>query len=119
MADAMGISVDTLRNWKDGIEPIPLTAYKLARCIAGHLPSTFGDFANAKHVNGRLVLAGRIWKESLSFEEVVDMPYMRQCANLCKAQAHLIERLTVERDFYKRQCRREARFGLILNKIFP
>lgn len=118
-ADAMGVSVDLLHLWKDGLAPIPLIAYKMARLIAGELPRSFKPFDRAQVRDGRLVLAGQDWRDSLSFEEIVDMPYMRQCVNLCRIQADLIERLTLERDFYKRQCRREARFGLILNKLFP
>ncbi len=56
MAEAMGVSVDLLRAWKDGTALVPRIAYRLARCIAGYLPVSYGLFSNAKCIDGRLVL---------------------------------------------------------------
>lgn len=119
LAEALGVSVDLVRLWRDGKSPVPKIAYNLCRTLCGYLPASFGRFASAKVVEDRLVLQDRVWKESLSFDEVVNMPYFRRCALLTKVQADTIERLKVERDFYKSQCRREAKFGMTLNQIFP
>lgn len=37
---------------------------------------------------------------------------------LAERQADLIEQLKTERDFYRQNCHRQARFGLMLNRLF-
>ena len=58
------------------------------------------------------------WGESISFEEMAKIREYRRAHHLVQDQADLFEHLMMERDFYKENCHRQARFGLMLNDLF-
>jgi hypothetical protein len=47
------------------------------------------------------------------------MPEYRKAHRLVQEQADLIERLMKERDFYRRNCHHQAKFGALLFRLFP
>ncbi len=54
----------------------------------------------------------------MHIEEIEQLPEFRSAANLVKMQADLMECLMLERDFYRDNLDRQARFGLMVNNIF-
>jgi len=120
MAEEMGVNAFAFRRWLDGAEPVPLIAYKLASIIAGRtLPASFGPFAGARFESGRLFLDGYAGKEwGLSADDLRHLAYLRHYETLANGLDAQLRRALKERDFYKGQCAREARFGLMLNRLF-
>ncbi|KIA79379.1 hypothetical protein QR66_16300 [Chromobacterium piscinae] len=58
------------------------------------------------------------WGDAMTFNEWFELPEYRRASRLAAEQAELIERLMAERDFYRENCARQAKFGLMLNRIF-
>lgn len=120
MCVELGVNAFVLRRWLDGAEPVPLIAYKLASIIAGRtLPASFGPFAGARFESGRLFLDGYAGKEwGLSAENLKHLAYLRHYETLANGLDAELRRTKKERDFYKGQCSREAKYGLMLNRMF-
>lgn len=79
------------------------------------LPTRFGVRGGFRIDGKRLVSP---WGDAIGFDEVAMMSEYRRAADLSRRQAELIERLMMERDFYKANCHRQARFGLMVNNLF-
>ncbi|MDR3412604.1 MAG: hypothetical protein P4L87_16960 [Formivibrio sp.] len=120
MAKALGVNPWAFRRWLDGEEPVPLIAYKLAKVIAGHeLTAGFGEFAGVRYENGKLYARNRVGKRAgMTYGELSSIEMMRDLINNIEAVQAENMRLRKERDFYKGQCDRETRFGLIVNDLF-
>lgn len=120
MCDALGISLNTHMGYLCGQIPVPKTVFLFAQVIAGQqLGPGWGKFAGVRIEGDWLVLPGYDRKEGIRYEELKDMWHIRQTLALCNGHARTIEKLMLERDFYKAQCRKEARFGMMLNQIVP
>lgn len=120
MAQALGVNPWAFRRWLDGAEPVPLMAYKFAACIAGQcLPVGFGKFSGMRREGEWLLVADRAaGLDGIRFEDLASMGYLRQCAQEVEGLAAQVRRLTKERDFYKGQCFRDSRYGMVVNDLF-
>ncbi len=74
-----------------------------------------GDWQHVQIDRNRLVLP---WGEKIGLDELALIREYRRTHQLAQEQADLIERLMMERDFYKENCHRQAKFGLMLNNLF-
>ncbi|POZ60696.1 hypothetical protein C2I19_17560 [Chromobacterium alticapitis] len=54
----------------------------------------------------------------MNHAEVYRLPDYRRAQRLVEQQAELIERLMKERNFYRKNCHQQARFGMLLNQVF-
>lgn len=54
----------------------------------------------------------------LEFEELDRLPTYRRLYHLHSLQTGLIARLTIERDFYRRECHQQAQFGMVIIQLF-
>lgn len=115
-AKELGVTIDEWMNWKTGVTPVPKVVWLyLSQKRDMTLPKRFGPWAGFKVDGPRLVSP---WGDSVNFEELSQLPDYRRATDLAERQADLIERLMMERDFYKANCHRQARFGLMMNKLF-
>lgn len=121
MAASMGISEAEYERYVRGQKKITRMVYAFIRCVTGaELPAGFGEFAGMRIERGRIIARPNQHHNcGIRYDDLVHTEYLRTCGELAKAQANLIERLSKERDFYRRQCSKDARFGMMLNKIFP
>ncbi|MGR2681453.1 hypothetical protein [Chromobacterium haemolyticum] len=55
--------------------------------------------------------------ERINYEEVAFLSEYRNARRLAAQQADLIERLMTQRNFYRDNCHRQARFGMLLNRL--
>lgn len=115
-AAELGVSIKEWMRWKTGAKPVPKVVWLyLSQKRDMTLPKRFGPWAGFKVDGKRLVSP---WGDSVHFEELPRLPDYRRAADLAERQADLIERLMMERDFYRENCHRQARFGLMVNKLF-
>ncbi|WP_157725152.1 hypothetical protein [Vogesella sp. LIG4] len=54
----------------------------------------------------------------IEFAELDRWPTYRRLYHLHSQQTDLIERLMMERDFYRRECHQHARFGMVIRQLF-
>ncbi|AMC34246.1 hypothetical protein [Janthinobacterium sp. B9-8] len=120
MCDALGISLETHLGYLTGQIPTPKIVFLFAQVIAGQeLGKGWGKFSGMRIEGDWLVLPGYDKKEGIRYEELKNLWHTRQTLALASGYTRTIEKLMLERDFYKRQCRKEARFGMMLNQIIP
>jgi hypothetical protein len=119
LARRYNVQTELMRDWLTGNQPMPRMLYELlALGELCELPSTAGLFAGWRVEKGeRLSGPGIEHKGGLHWLDIARLPEYRRLDHLTSKQADLIERLTRERDFYKRQCELETRAGLMLRKI--
>ena len=118
LAEALGVTVETVTSWKAGDQPVPLMAVKLLRLLdSGHTLKCAGPWNGSRAEGTRLHLdCGH--DLALEFAELERLPDYRRLYHLHHLQTELIERLTIERDFYRRECHQQARFGMVVNQLF-
>ena len=120
MCEALGISLQTLLDYLSGKVAVTKTIYMFAQVIAGQqLGPGWGKFAGVRIEGDWLVLPNYEKKEGIRYEELKNMWHMRQALVLTGGHLRTIEKLALERDFYKAQCFKEARYGMMLNQIIP
>ncbi|NHQ85293.1 hypothetical protein HA050_04100 [Iodobacter sp. HSC-16F04] len=120
MCDALGISLKTHLGYLSGQIPVPKIVFLFAQVIAGQeLGKGWGKFSGMRIDGEWLVLPGYDKKEGIRYEELKNLWHMRQTLALASGYTRTIEKLMVERDFYKRQCLKEAKYGMMLNQIIP
>lgn len=118
IAAEIGVDVDEVGRWRSGHKPVPKLAYLyLAHKASTVLGTQFGPFWGWKLANDGQALICPATGERINYEEVAMMRDYRQARRLATQQAELIERLMTERDFYRENCHRQARFGAMLNRI--
>lgn len=120
LAAELEVSSEQLQAWKDGKEPVPgiFVRYMQQRERRNTIDSPGSPWDGAQANGTRLHLdAGHLI--DLEFAELARLPEYRRLYHLYEQQAELIERLLIERDFYRRQCHQEARFGMVINSLFP
>ncbi len=113
IAEEVGVSVSQWRAWLYGDEPVPKVVYlylQQKKALA-----ELGPWRNYR-VDGERLLSPM--GTGMLEREFHELPEYRRCKRLAEQQAELIERLMRERDFYRDNCHRQARFGLMLNKLF-
>lgn len=120
MCKALGVGQWQFRGWLDGSEPVPLIAYKFAQVIAGRtLPASFGPFAGMRYEGGQLLLANRVGKRAgIAYAELSSLEGMRDAIKAANTLEAENRRLRKACDFYKAQCFRDARYGMVVNELF-
>ncbi|MBA4710477.1 hypothetical protein [Aquitalea aquatica] len=108
----LGVTVDEWMQWKTGAEPVPKAIWL---CLKQQK-----QLEELKPLQGFSLTGNRLdspWGPMLT-DEILRLPEYRKAARLAEKQADLIERLMMERDFYRDNLDRQARFGLMVNNIF-
>lgn len=120
MCQALGVSQWQLRGWLDGTEPVPLIVYRFAKIIAGQeLPAGFGEFVGVRHEGGMLYAPNRAGKQAgITYNELSSIQMIRELINSSEALRTQYMRAMKERDFYKGQCFRDTRYGMVVNELF-
>lgn len=118
LADALGVDVLQVQAWKTGKQPVPLMAVKLLRLLdAGNTLRCAGPWNGSRATGTRLTIDCGI-DMAIEFDEISRLPTYRRLYHLYHLQTDLIERLMIERDFYRRECHQQARFGMVINQLF-
>ncbi|STB63804.1 Uncharacterised protein [Chromobacterium violaceum] len=112
-AKRLGVTVTEWQRWKYGETPVPRWLWLLL-CYERD-QERMGPWQGFR-VNGDRIVSPM--GDSMRFDEWSQLREYRRAAQLANDQADLIEQLMAERDFYRENCHRQARFGLMLNKIF-
>lgn len=116
VAEICGTGLKTVEEWKNGTQAVPFAILQLLRfCALGVIPDGFGVWSGWQLTADRFGPAGE--KGNARWEEILCIQDYRTDRSLTEKQADLIEALTRQRDFYKRQCSLEARTGLMLANI--
>jgi hypothetical protein len=117
LAARLYVTVEQVERWRDGTDEVPFAVYEVLRSQDKPvLREQFGEFAGFYFDRGRLV--SDHYKVAISLEDALNMREYRMLSGLVEKQAETIERLLVEKDFYRRQCHREAKFGMMINRLF-
>lgn len=121
IATLAGVPVGTVAAWKSGKKAVPVVVVRLLRLMNSRKSlDDAGPWTGATVEGTRLVLDGAVGRRlSIEFEELDRLPEYRRLYHLGTRQAELIERLMVERDFYRSNCMQASRYGMLLNSIFP
>ncbi|MCD0494489.1 hypothetical protein LQD23_19625 [Chromobacterium violaceum] len=112
-AQRIGVTVTEWQRWKYGDEPVPRWLWLLLRYERER--ERMGPWRGFRADGDRIISP---WGDSMHFDEWIQLHEYRRAAQLARSQANLIERLMAERDFYRENCHRQAKFGLMLNRIF-
>ncbi|MDF0607204.1 hypothetical protein HZU77_016430 [Neisseriaceae bacterium TC5R-5] len=113
-AKELGITLEQWQNWKTGTEPIPKLLWlylKLKKQL-----DQMGVWKDYRIDGERLISP---FGDALHFDEWGKLQEYRRASRLAGQQAELIETLLKERNFYRQQCHTEAKFGLMLRRLFP
>jgi len=117
MAAMLYVTVEQIERWRTGQEAVPYAVYAMLKSQdKPQLGEMWGEWQGFYLDRGRLV--SDEYRAAVSLDDVLKLREYRRLDRLVVEQAETIERLIVERDFYKAQCHREAKFGLMLNRIF-
>ncbi|PXX51199.1 hypothetical protein [Aquitalea magnusonii] len=120
VASECGLQPDQLGRWRSGREPVPKWAFIL---LSGRnsvtLPASAGPWRGFRVSDDGLLLECPATRVRLRYEDVAMMPEYRKAHRLVQEQAELIERLMMERDFYRRNCHHQAKYGALLYRLFP
>lgn len=121
IAEVAEVHLRTVQAWKQGRKPVPAPIARLLRLMSSRtVLENSGPWTGAYASGTRLVLdeaAG--FGVSIEFEEVFRLKDYRRIYHLGTQQSELIERLMMERDFYRRNCIQQAKYGMLINSIFP
>ena len=114
LADELGCSLRLLIDWKKGrkVPPDLVLRYLKLKHEVESRPFCWRDF---RFVDERLVFP---FGGALHYNELHLLTSYRRAHRLAEQQAELIERLMMERDFYKRNCHQQAKFGIVINSLF-
>ncbi|WP_199101643.1 hypothetical protein [Aquitalea sp. ASV11] len=112
-AEELGVTTRQWNAWITGAKPVPRHVWLYLKQKKDM--EALGKWRTVNIQQDRITMP---WGESISFEEMAKIREYRQANSLVQEQAELIERLMMERDFYKENCHRQARFGLMLNDLF-
>ena len=118
IADALGVNVVQVQEWKAGNQPVPLMAVKLLQLLDAGDTLRCAEPWNGSHADGTRLHIDCGQRLGIEFEELERLPTYRRLYHLHSLQTDLIERLMLERDFYRRECHNQARFGMVLNQLF-
>lgn len=116
-AKELDVPIKEWMAWKTGAKPVPKVVWLyLSQKRDMTLPKRFGVWSGFTVDGQRLVSP---WGDAIGFDEIPQLVEYRRASSLVQRQADLIKCLIVKRDFYRENCHREAKFGLMLDKLFP
>jgi len=123
LAELIGVSTRKIGRWHTGTDPVPKAVFELLRFKYLYERSTtlgkhFGPWSGWKLSKRGDGLENPFRRSFLYLEDAARIEECRHAHELTGKQAELIERLMIERDFYRQQCHREAKYGLMLNRLF-
>lgn len=119
LAAELDVTIAQIQRWKNGKEAVPgiyvkyLQRWKRRNTIEADSP-----WNGTAAIGERLVIDPGV-SLSIDFAELERLPRYRQLYHLYSKQTELIEQLLIERDYFKAQCHKQARFGMVLNSLFP
>ncbi|MGM8062024.1 hypothetical protein [Vogesella indigofera] len=114
LAAELGVTVSTVQTWKAGKAPAPVVCVKYLEL----LDSNELRCASVWNGGSRLIVPAG-YQVGIEYAEIERLADYRQRFHLRTMQTDLIERLMIERNFYYRDnCHRQARFGLMVNSLF-
>ncbi|WP_152681895.1 hypothetical protein [Chromobacterium subtsugae] len=120
IAAEMGVSAQQLAYWRRGREPVPRVVYLWLRHRSDTtLGPQYGPFRGFRLCDRGDALVCPATGTRVNYAEVILLPEYRRANQLVMRQAELIERLMIERDFYRQNCHQQARFGMLVNRLFP
>lgn len=118
MANELGIPAQELAYYRSGRKPVPKVVFLyLTLRSSTMLGSQFGPFRGFRLDNRGDALVCPATGERINYEEVAFLSEYRNARRLAAQQADLIELLMTQRDFYRDNCHRQARFGMLLNRL--
>lgn len=118
-AKQLAVSWVQFERWQRGVEPVPRAVYEfLVLWGQKTAPSGWGAFSGLRLDDEGEFLRHHAFRHRIRFDDLASLPEYWRLQALATAQAETIEQLIVERNFYREQCQREAKFGLMLNRIF-
>jgi hypothetical protein len=119
LAMLCGVGIDTVLNWRDGVESVPYMAYQLIRFKhLGEVPQFCGPWSGWRFVENRLYPPNSAAKGAITTAECLFINDYRIDRSLTTSQSDLIDGLLRQRDFYKKQCGLEARMGMMLHNLY-
>lgn len=120
VANECGLDPEQLGRWRSGREPVPKWAFILLSLRNKiELSPSAGPWRGFRVSDDNQFLECPATRARLRYEDVAMMPEYRRAHRLVREQAELIERLMIERDFYRSNCHHQAKFGAILHGLFP
>ncbi|MGY8624405.1 hypothetical protein [Chromobacterium violaceum] len=120
MAAELGVSAQQLAYWRRGREPVPRVVYLWLRHRSETvLGAQYGPFTGFRLCDRGDALVCPATGIRVNHADVVRLPEYRRAQCLIEQQTALIERLMMERDFYRRNCLKQAKYGMIINALVP
>lgn len=118
LAVDLAVTVDQIHRWKSGTDAVPPMAVRLLQVLdAGDTLRCAGPW-NGSRADGTRLHIDCGQDLGIEFEELERLPIYRRLYHLHSLQTDLIERLMLERDFYRRECHQQTRFGMVINQLF-
>ncbi|MCL6263155.1 hypothetical protein [Craterilacuibacter sp. RT1T] len=115
----LGVTKSQFEAWQRGIEAVPRSAFAfLVLWGQKTAPSGWGLFSGLRLDDDGDYLRHHAFRHRIRFDDLASLPEYWRLQALAQAQAETIEQIIIERNFYREQCQREAKFGLMLNRIF-
>lgn len=119
LAAELDVTTEQVKRWKDGKDAVPGIYVKyMQRWQRRHVIEAASPWNGTQAIGERLVIDPGI-SLSIDFAELERLPRYRQLYHLYSKQTDLIEQLLIERDYFKAQCHKQARFGMVINALFP
>lgn len=118
--ELIGMSQSRLKLLQSGKVATSCREYQILKIMTGAiLPPCWNEFTSLQIRDGRLYLANSMrWQDGITAHELKAQAMTRANSQLIIGQATMIERLSKERNFYRKQCGYEARYGLMLWQCF-
>ncbi|WP_146056860.1 hypothetical protein [Chromobacterium alticapitis] len=119
LAKELAVSTAQVTAWRTGQDPVPKAVFLwLTLRNSKKLGPQFGPFRGFELCDRGDALVCPDTGIRMNHAEVYRLPDYRRAQRLVEQQAELIERLMKERNFYRKNCHQQARFGMLLNQVF-
>ncbi len=125
IGDLLRVSRQTAYRWRTA-GPVPYSAFALLELWRGTLPAVYGDFHGWRICSGRLLAPGMHPESGIDAGQARAAVYAQRTIDALHAenktlratishQAELLERVTTEKDFYRRLVKEAGAFAFITN----
>lgn len=115
----LGANKIQFERWQRGNDPVPREVFAFLKLWAREkAPASWGLFAGLYIDKDSGLMQHTAFKHRIRFEDIAALPEYWRLKTLAERQTDTIEKLMMERDFYKENCHRQAKFGLMLNNLF-
>ncbi|MDF0607087.1 hypothetical protein HZU77_015785 [Neisseriaceae bacterium TC5R-5] len=113
-AKDLGVTLEQWLRWKSGEDAVPKLLWLYLTLRKKH--NAMG-FWKDYYVDGDKLVSPQ--GDGIAKDEWHKLREYRHAHRLAVQQTELIERLMTERDYYRQQCHKNAKFGLMLSHLFP